>query len=86
MRFTKNNRQQVLDENEGFTRSTFYDARNFTESRTYTIKDGKLNVSSSGKTSWSDSRFSEEHVYTADDEETKRFLRKYKDELKLGDQ
>ena len=83
MRFTKNNRQQVLNDNEGFTASTYYEGNNFRESRDYTISDGKLVVKVSGKTSWSDSRYSEEYVYGPDDEETKRFLRKYKDELDL---
>lgn len=86
MRFTKKNRQQVLDENDGFRRSTFYGAENFSESRTYTIRDGNLSVVSRGKTSWADSRFNEERVYTADDEETKRFLRKYREELKLPEE
>ena len=81
MRFTKKNRQQVLDNNEGFSVSTHYEGRNFRESRDYTISDGKLKVKASGKTSWADSRYSDEYVYGADDEETKRFLRKYKDEL-----
>ena len=84
MRFTKNNRQQVLNENEGFTTSTYYEGKNFREARTYTISGGKLKVSASGKTSWADSHYSHEYTYGADDEETKRFLRNYKDELDLG--
>ena len=51
----------------------------------YTISGGKLEVQISGKTSWADSRYSDRYVYGADDEETKRFLRKYKDELNLED-
>ena len=85
MRFTKENRQQVLNDNEGFTTSTYFEAKNFRESRRYTISDGKLNVRASGKTSWSDSRYDNEYEYGADDEETKRFLRKYRDELKLNE-
>ena len=83
MRFTKKNRQQVLDDNEGFSARTYYEAKNFEESRTYTIHNGKLNVKASGKTSWADSRYNDEYVYNADDDETKRFLRKYKDKLKV---
>ena len=83
MRFTKENRQQVLNDNEGFTATTYYEGANFRESREYTITGGKLVVKASGKTSWSDSRYSDEYVYGPDDEETKRFLRKHKDELDL---
>ena len=83
MRFTEENRQQVLDNNEGFTVSTYYEGKNFKETRDYTISDGKLKVKASGKTSWANSRYSDEYVYGADDEETKRFLRKYKDKLGL---
>ena len=83
MRFTKKNRQQVLDNNEGFTARTSFEGRNFRESRDYIISDGKLRVKVSGKTSWADSRYGNEYVYGADDEETKRFLRKYKDDLEL---
>ena len=83
MRFTKENRQQILDRNEGFTASTYYEGRNFRESRDYTISGGKLIVKANGKTSWADSRYSDEYVYGADDEETQRFLRKYENELNL---
>ena len=83
MRSTKENRQHLLDSNEGFTVSTYYEGNNFRESREYTINGGKLEVKVSGKTSWADSRYSDEYVYGADDEETKRFLRKHKDELDL---
>lgn len=83
MRFTKNNRQQILNNNEGFTDSTYYEGANFRESREYTISDGKLRVKASGKTSWADSRYSDEYVYGPDDEETKRFLRKHKADLDL---
>ena len=83
MRFTKDNRQQVLDGNEGFTADTYFEGRNYRESRTYTISGGTLIVKVSGKTSWADSHYSSEYIYGADDEETKRFLRKYRDELDL---
>ena len=83
MRFTKENRQQILDSNDGFSVSTYFEGKNFRETREYTISGGKLIVKASGKTSWADSRYSDEYVYGADDEETKRFLRKYKDELDL---
>ena len=84
-RFTKKNRQSVLDKNEGFNAKTHYEGKNFRESRNYSINNGKLVVRSSGKTSWADSRFDETYTYSADDEETKRFLRKFRDYLKLDD-
>ena len=86
MRFTKNNRQQVLDANENFTRNTYHSERNFEESRTYTVSGGQLHIRAKGKTSWADSRYDETYSYGADDEETKRFLRKYKDQLNLPEE
>ena len=83
MRFTKKNRQQLLDTNEGFTANTYYEGTNFRESRDYIINGGKLIVKANGKTSWAGSCYSDEYVYGSDDEQTKRFLRKYKDELDL---
>lgn len=83
MRFTKENRQQVLNDNEGFTTSTHYEGANFRETREYTITGGKLVVRATGKTSWANSCYSDEYVYGADDEETQRFLRKYEDKLDL---
>ena len=85
MRFTENNRQQVLNDNEGFTVRTLYEGANFRESRVYTITGGKLVVQADGKTSWSDSRYSDKYVYGADDEETKRFLRKHMNNLNLAE-
>lgn len=75
MRFTKNNRQQVLDQNEGYRTTTSYQGKNFSESRVYEIKDGGPNVHANSKTSWADSRRTTDHRYSAHDEETKRFLR-----------
>ncbi|NHM14442.1 hypothetical protein [Xiamenia xianingshaonis] len=79
LRLTKDVRQTLLDENEGFTTSTYYKDKNFREQRDYRIEDGKLHVRSRGKTSWADSHFDDEWV--ADEEETHRFLYKHKDEL-----
>ena len=81
MRFTSENRQQVLDDNEGFTVSTYYEGNNFREFREYTISDGKLVVKVSGKTSWADSRYSDEYVYGADDEETKRSIEVFRKQI-----
>lgn len=81
MRFTKKNRQQVLDQNEGFKTKTSYKGKNFSEGRVYEIKDGGLNVHSDSNTSWADSRRSDDYRYNADAEETKRFLRNYRGSL-----
>ena len=86
MRFTKKNRQKVLNDNEGFSTSTSYRGRNFQADRTYSIADGKLSIRATGKTSWADSRFDDTNVYGADDEETKSFLRRFRDELNLDDE
>lgn len=85
MRFTKSNRQKVLNDNEGFVTKTHNSQRNFTEDRTYTISDGELHVRARGKTSWADSRYDETYTYGPDDEETKRFLRNNRELLKLDD-
>ena len=49
MRFTKGNRQKVLNDNEGFSTTTSYSGRNFQEDRTYSIADGKLSIRAKGK-------------------------------------
>ncbi|MFI8962081.1 hypothetical protein ACIGO8_08190 [Streptomyces sp. NPDC053493] len=79
MRLTAAVRQQLLDQNEGFERRTSFEGKNFTEYRTYRITGGQLHYRSSGKTSGADSRF--DNTYVATDEETHRFLYKYKAEL-----
>lgn len=71
--------QQLLDQNEGFTRKTTSKQNNFTEYRTYTITSGGLTIRASGKTSWSDSRY--DNMTQATIDQTRRFLRNYLDEL-----
>ena len=73
MRLTKNVRQQLLDQNEGFKTKTSYSGKNSSEDRTYEIQDGELHIRAKGNTSWADSRYDQEFV--ADDEQTRRFLR-----------
>lgn len=82
-RLTATVRQQLLEQNDGFSRTTYYKGKNFREECIYTISDGELHIRRIGKTSWADSRFDDES--TADDEQTHRFLRKYKDELDWSD-
>lgn len=72
MRLTKNVRQQILDQNEGFETTTHNSGKNFSESRRYKISGGELHIRSTGKTSWADSRFDKEYV--ADEDQTRRFL------------
>ena len=57
IRLTKSVRQQLLDQNDGYTDQTYYRGENFREQRDYEIRDGQLHVRSRGKTSWADSRF-----------------------------
>lgn len=79
MRLNKDVREQLLQQNDGFEVTTHYSSKNFTEDRRYIISDGELHIHSTGKTSWADSRFSEDVV--ADDEQTRRFLRANLDDL-----
>ncbi|GAB3201839.1 hypothetical protein GCM10027062_25020 [Nocardioides hungaricus] len=72
---------QQLDQNEGFRTETSYSGKNFSETRVYEIKDGEMNVHSKSKTSWADSRRTDTYRYSADSEETKRFLRNNRHEL-----
>lgn len=81
IRFTKNVIQKVLELNEGFTDRTYYNGKNSEEENFYKISNGKLIRRSVGKTSWSDSRY--DNTFVCDEEETRRFLRKWKKNLKL---
>ncbi len=80
MRLTAAVRQQLLDQNEGFEKKTRDEQKNFTEYRRYRITGGQLYIRVSGKTSWADSRYDDDERL-ATDEETHRFLYKYKGEL-----
>jgi hypothetical protein len=73
VRLDADRRQSLLDHNEGFRTSSYYEGKNFRESRTYTIDDGELHIHESGKTSWADSRYSGDRI--AGKDETHRFLR-----------
>ena len=69
----------LLDNNEGFSTSTYYEGKNSREERIYTIKDGQLNIRAIGKTSWADSHYDNEWI--ADEEETHRFLYNHQGEM-----
>lgn len=79
MRLTRDLVQRLMDQNEGFRFETSYRGRNQSEDRVYEIRGGRLHIRAAGKTSWADSRYSNEGV--ADDEQTRRFLRTYLDRL-----
>lgn len=83
LRLTKDVIDKILNLNEGFTKSTNYNSRNFKESRDYIIKGGKLLFRSVSKTSWADSR--SDNIFVADIDQTRRFLNKYLHLLNLGD-
>lgn len=74
MPLTKQVIQQLLDQNEGFKKSTHYSDRNNTNDRHYQIVSGELRIRETGKTSWADSRYDNEFV--ADEDQTRSFLRK----------
>lgn len=62
MRITADKRQKLLDQNDGYSTTSYYSGRNFSESRRYEISGGELHVHSRSKTSWADSRTEEEWV------------------------
>ena len=74
MRLTVAVVQQLLDQNEGYEDRTKDEQRNYQNYRHYYISGGKLYIQESGKTSWSDSRYSNE-PFVADIDQTRRFLR-----------
>ena len=74
MRLTKDVRQKLLEQNEGFQRTTYFESDNSYNTNTYTIFNGQLTVRSKGDTSWSDSKYDETRI--CDDAQTQRFLRK----------
>ena len=82
-RLTKAVRQQLLEQNEGFSTRTYYEGRNSQEERIYTISGGQLHVRAIGKTSWADSRY--ENEWVASEEEAHRFLYTHQAELDTDD-
>ena len=80
MRFTKDFIQQLLDANEGFTKTKYFSDRNSKETNHYLIEGGKLLKRSVGKTSWADSRYDKSII--ADIDQTRRFLKDVINELK----
>ena len=82
MRLTKDVVQNLLNLNEGFSRTKSYSSRNFKCDYHYLIQGGKLLVREIGKTSWADSRFDDAVV--ADIDRTRRFLRDHLHLLKTG--
>lgn len=79
IRLTKDVRQKLLENNEGFRARTYYEGRNSREERIYTISGGQLHIRAVGKTSWADSHYDDEWI--ASDEEVHRFLYSHQGEL-----
>lgn len=79
VRLMKVVQKQILDQNDGFTRKTYYEGRNSREERIYKVSDGLLYIRAIGKTSWADSRYDDEWI--ASDEETLRFLYEHQHEM-----
>lgn len=75
MRFTKEIIKKILGQNNGFNWKTSYEGNNFREYHNYTIENGEMYDSSSGKSSWSDSRFSKEK-HPVDIETARRIVKK----------
>ena len=83
MRLTEHVRLQLLAQNEGFEATTHFDSKNSTWTRRYRIEGGQLRFRETGKTSWADSRYDNEHI--ADADQTRRFLREHLHELNTAD-
>jgi hypothetical protein len=80
MRFTKDVVQKLLNSNEGFAKTTNFSDSNLKETNYYLIQGGKLLIRSVGKTAWADSHYDKNII--ANEEQTKRFLKKFIDALK----
>lgn len=80
-RLTTSVRQRILEQNEGFSKRTYYEGRNSSEERIYTISGGSLHIRAVGERSWADSRYDNEWI--ASDEETHRFLYDHQWEMNL---
>lgn len=74
LRLNEDVRRALLVKNEGFTDSTSYSSKNFSEDRRYEITGGELHVHSNSNTSWAASRNSSDYV--ADAKTAHRFLSK----------
>lgn len=74
MRLTREVRQRLLELNEGFTHQTHYEGNNSSESRQYEITGGELRVRANGNGAWGAANERYEREWTADEDETHRFL------------
>jgi hypothetical protein len=81
VRLTTSVRQRILEQNEGFSKRTYFEDRNSEEERIYTISGGALHIRAIGKTSWADSRYDKEWI--ASDEETHKFLYNHQSKMNL---
>ena len=88
VRFTKELVQKILDLNDNYTTERIFKSKNFRETTSYLIKQGKLFVRRSGKTSWADSRF--DKMYELDLDDARKFIKsellRFSNHLKLPDE
>lgn len=59
---TRDVKQRILEQNEGFSTRTNYKGRNTREERIYTISGGVLKIRAIGKGAWADSQYDEEWI------------------------
>ncbi len=81
MRLTKDVRQKLLDQNEGFSTETWFEGNNSSEARHHEIRNGELHVRARGKGAWGAANERYENEWVADDDQTHRFLKKHLSEL-----
>lgn len=84
VRLTADKLKKVLEANEGVSVESYFSGNNVSQSRIYTIRDGNMYVKSSGKTSWSDSRYSDDEELCTP-EQTRRILHKHPVKFHLAD-
>ena len=79
--FTKKVIKKVLEDNEGFSKDTFYKGKNIKVTNHYEIKNGKMTRREYGKMSGGDGRFDD--TRECDIDETRRVLNKFLYDLNL---
>lgn len=82
LRLNDEKRAILLRDNDGYRKTTSYSGKNFSETNTYTIKNGTICVRSQSNTSWADSR--EDREYQLEPDGVKRFLREHLHELDIS--
>ncbi|MCL2187514.1 MAG: hypothetical protein FWC16_06765 [Defluviitaleaceae bacterium] len=73
MRLTESYIKEFLSNNEGFTKTVSYVAKNIKVATTYLIENGELVIQEVGKTSWADSKFDSKVIATI--AQARRFIK-----------